>query len=181
VARADLPMPIRIRQMMQLGDVIAAAFEEAELLSSDPRQISRLATIAVEDVLRSARRVSRHIPARIEIPAPISTGQNPPGRPRAPTMNIQPLYDRVLATRIAEPERTPGGLYIPDTAKEKPLEALVVSVGSGKLLKDGQTVALRVKPGDRVLIGKYSGSEVKLGDKDHIILREDDILAIIDN
>ncbi len=94
-------------------------------------------------------------------------------------MKIQPLYDRVLATRVAEGDKTPGGLYIPDTAKEKPLEALVVSVGSGKVLENGQTQALRVKAGDKVLIGKYSGSEVKLEGKDHIILREDDILAII--
>lgn len=96
-------------------------------------------------------------------------------------MTIQPLYDRVLATRVAEGDKTTGGLYIPATAKEKPLEALVVSVGSGKVLDNGQTLPLRVKPGDRVLIGKYSGSDVKLDGKDHIILREDDILAIITN
>jgi chaperonin GroES len=96
-------------------------------------------------------------------------------------MKILPLYDRVLATRVPEGDKTAGGLYIPDTAKEKPLEAVVVSVGSGKVLENGQTQALRVKAGDKVLIGKYSGSEVKLEGKDHIILREDDILAIIDN
>jgi chaperonin GroES len=96
-------------------------------------------------------------------------------------VKIQPLYDRVLATRVAESEKTAGGLYIPDTAKEKPLEALVVSVGSGKVLDNGHIQALSVQAGDRVLIGKYSGSEVKLDGKDHIILREDDILAIIDN
>jgi len=100
---------------------------------------------------------------------------------RRQSVKIQPLYDRVLATRVAESEKTAGGLYIPDTAKEKPLEALVVSVGSGKVLDSGHTQALSVKAGDRVLIGKYSGSEVKLEGKDHIILREDDILAIIDN
>jgi chaperonin GroES len=95
-------------------------------------------------------------------------------------VNIHPLYDRVLATRLAENDKTSGGLYIPDTAKEKPLEALVVSVGNGKVLENGQTQPMSVKAGDKVLIGKYSGSEVKLDGKDHIILREDDILAIID-
>jgi len=95
-------------------------------------------------------------------------------------MKIRPLYDRVLATRVAEGQKTAGGLYIPDTAEEKPMEALVISVGNGKVVENGTVQALSVKPGDRVLIGKYSGSEVKLDGKDHIILREDDILAIID-
>jgi chaperonin GroES len=95
-------------------------------------------------------------------------------------VKILPLHDRVLATRVAENEKTSGGLYIPDTAKEKPLEALVVSVGNGKMLENGQLQPMSVKAGDKVLIGKYSGSEVKLDGKDHIILGEDDILAIID-
>lgn len=95
-------------------------------------------------------------------------------------MKLLPLYDRVLATRVAESGKTAGGLYIPDTAKEKPLEAIVVSVGSGKVLENGKIQPLSVKAGDKVLIGKYSGSEVKLDGTDHIILREDDILAIID-
>ena len=95
-------------------------------------------------------------------------------------MKIRPLHDRVLAKRLAEEGKTSGGLFIPDTAKEKPLEALVISVGSGKILEDGKTQALTVKAGDRVLIGKYSGSEVKLDGTDHIILREYDILAIIE-
>jgi chaperonin GroES len=99
---------------------------------------------------------------------------------RKELMKIQPLHDRVLATRIDEAEKTAGGLFIPDTAKEKPMEAIVVAVGSGKILDNGETRALDVKAGDQVLIGKYSGSEVKLDGKDHIILREDDILAIID-
>jgi chaperonin GroES len=95
-------------------------------------------------------------------------------------MKIRPLHDRILAKRIAEQDKTAGGLFIPDTAKEKPLEALVVSVGSGKILENGQTQPLSVKPGDQVLIGKYTGSEVKLDGEEHIILREDDILAILD-
>lgn len=94
-------------------------------------------------------------------------------------MKIKPLYDRVLAKRVAEGDKTPGGLFIPDTAKEKPLEATVVAVGSGKVLKNGKTQPLVVKAGDQILIGKYSGAEVKLDGEDHIILREDDILAIM--
>ena len=96
-------------------------------------------------------------------------------------MKIRPLHDRILASRLAEQDKTSSGLFIPDNAREKPLEALVVSVGSGKILENGKTQALSVKAGDKVLIGKYSGSEVKLDGKDHIIVREDDVLAILDN
>lgn len=95
-------------------------------------------------------------------------------------MKIRPLYDRILATRVAEDEKTAGGLFIPDTAKEKPLQALVIAVGSGKVLDSGKTQALTVQAGDKILIGKYSGSEVKLEGKDHIIIGEDDVLAILD-
>jgi chaperonin GroES len=95
-------------------------------------------------------------------------------------MKIRPLYDRILATRVAEEEKTSGGLFIPDTAKEKPLQALVVAVGNGKVLESGNTQPLTVKAGDTVLIGKYSGSEIKLEGKDHIILREEEVLAIVD-
>jgi chaperonin GroES len=95
-------------------------------------------------------------------------------------MTIRPLHDRILAKRLPEKDKSAGGLFIPDTAKEKPLEAQVVSVGSGKVLENGKTQALSVKAGDRVLIGKYSGSEVKLDGEDHIVLREDDVLAILE-
>jgi len=95
-------------------------------------------------------------------------------------MNIRPLHDRILAKRVQEQEKTAGGLYIPETAKEKPLEAQVIAVGNGKLLEDGKVRPLDVKAGDKVLIGKYSGSEVKLNGEEHIILREDDILAVIE-
>jgi len=95
-------------------------------------------------------------------------------------MTIRPLHDRVLVKRLAAEDKTAGGLFIPDTAKEKPLEALVISVGNGKVLESGKTRALTVKAGDKVLIGKYSGSEVKLDGKDHIILREDEILGILE-
>jgi chaperonin GroES len=95
-------------------------------------------------------------------------------------MTIRPLHDRILAQRLDEQAKTPGGLFIPDNAKEKPMEALVISVGSGKLLDNGTLQALTVKAGDKILIGKYSGSEVKLEGKDHIILREDDVLAVLE-
>jgi len=96
-------------------------------------------------------------------------------------MKIRPLHDRVLAKRVAEAAKTSGGLFIPDHAKEKPLEATVVAVGTGKRLDDGKIQALTVKPGDRILIGKYAGSEVKLDGDDHIILGEDDVLAILES
>ena len=99
---------------------------------------------------------------------------------RVETMKIRPLHDRILATRVAEEEKTSGGLFIPDTAKEKPLQALVIAVGNGKVLDNGGIQPLTVKAGDKVLIGKYSGSEVKLDGNDHIILREDDVLAVLD-
>ena len=90
---------------------------------------------------------------------------------------IRPLNDRILVQRVGEPERTSGGLFIPDNAKEKPLEATVIAVGSGKLLANGTIQPIAVKAGDKILIAKYSGSEVKLVGKDHIIVREDDVLG----
>jgi chaperonin GroES len=95
-------------------------------------------------------------------------------------MTIRPLHDRILAKRLQEQEKTAGGLFIPDTAKEKPLEAEIIAVGNGKVLEDGKLRPLEVKKGDKVLIGKYSGSEVKLDGEEHIILREDDILGVIE-
>ena len=95
-------------------------------------------------------------------------------------MTIRPLHDRILAKRVQEEDKTAGGLFIPDTAKEKPLEAEVIAVGNGKVTEDGKVRALEVKKGDKILIGKYSGSEVKLDGEEHIILREDDILAVIE-
>ena len=95
-------------------------------------------------------------------------------------MTIRPLHDRILAKRVTEETKTAGGLFIPDTAKEKPLEALVIAVGNGKIMEDGTVRKLDVKAGDKVLIGKYSGSDVKLNGDEHIILREDDVLAVLE-
>jgi chaperonin GroES len=92
-------------------------------------------------------------------------------------MKIHPLYDRVLLKRIEEQEVRKSGIIIPDTAKEKPQEALVVAVGKGKVNEDGKVVALEVKAGDKVLIGKYSGTEVTVDGVEHLILREEEILA----
>jgi chaperonin GroES len=94
-------------------------------------------------------------------------------------MNVRPLHDRVLIKRIEEEESIRGGIIIPDSAKEKPQEAEVVAVGSGKRLENGTVIPLEVKAGDRVLFGKYSGTEIKLEDEDYLILREDEILGII--
>jgi chaperonin GroES len=96
-------------------------------------------------------------------------------------MKIRPLQDRVIVRRVKEEEKTKGGLYIPDTAKEKPIEATVVAVGNGKVLEDGTVRKLDIKAGDRVLFGKYSGTEVKIEGEEHLILREDDILGVIES
>jgi len=96
-------------------------------------------------------------------------------------MKIRPLQDRVLVRRVKEEEKTRGGLYIPDTAKEKPVEAIVLAVGNGKILEDGSTRKLEVKEGDRILFGKYTGSEVKIDGEETLILREDDILGVLES
>jgi len=94
-------------------------------------------------------------------------------------MKVRPLYDRVLVKRVEEKEVKKGGIIIPDTAKEKPQEGTVVAVGSGKLDEAGKRIPLEVKAGEKVLFGKYAGTEIKVDDVDHIILREDEILGII--
>jgi len=95
-------------------------------------------------------------------------------------MAIRPLNDRILVKRVKEEETTKGGIIIPDTAKEKPIEAKVVAVGTGRILDSGEVRELAVKKGDLVLFGKYGGTEVKIDGEDHLILREDDILGIIE-
>jgi chaperonin GroES len=95
-------------------------------------------------------------------------------------MNIRPLYDRILVRRVKEEEKTAGGIIIPDTAKEKPQEGKVVAVGDGRRDEDGKLHKLQVKKGDRILFGKYSGSEVTLDGVEHLIMREDDVLGILD-
>ena len=95
-------------------------------------------------------------------------------------MKIRPLHDRVLIKRLDEETKTSGGLFIPDTAKEKPIQGKVIAVGSGKRDKDGKVVALDVKAGDKVLFSKYSGTEVKIDGDEHLIMREEDLLAILD-
>ena len=95
-------------------------------------------------------------------------------------MKIRPLHDRLLVERLEEKEVKKGGIIIPDTAKEKPQEAKVIAVGNGKVGDDGKKIPLDVKAGDKILFGKYSGSEVKIDDKEYLILREEDILAILE-
>ena len=94
-------------------------------------------------------------------------------------MKLRPLQDRILVQRVEEETKTKGGIIIPDTAKEKPAEGKVVAVGNGKLADDGKRVALEVKKGDRILFGKYSGTEVKIEGEEYLIMREEDVLGVI--
>ena len=95
-------------------------------------------------------------------------------------MAYRPLHDRVIVQRVEGLEKSAGGIIIPDTAKEKPQQGKVIAVGTGTLTKDGKTIPLQVKPGDRVLFSKYGGTEVKFGDEDYLVMREDDILGILE-
>ncbi|MBI4621427.1 MAG: co-chaperone GroES [Desulfobacterales bacterium] len=95
-------------------------------------------------------------------------------------MKIRPLQDRVIVKRIEEEDKTKGGIIIPDSAKEKPMEGKVVAVGTGKVLEDGKKLPLDVKKGDKILFGKYAGTEVKIDGEEHLIMREDDILGILE-
>ncbi len=95
-------------------------------------------------------------------------------------MKVRPLYDRILIKRLDEETKTAGGLFIPDTAKEKPQEGMVVAVGSGKIQEDGKLRKLDVKAGDKILFSKYSGNDIKIDGVDHMIMKEDDILAILE-
>jgi len=95
-------------------------------------------------------------------------------------MKIRPLYDRIVVKRVEEQETVRGGIIIPDSAKEKPQEGEVVAVGNGKRLEDGKLVPLDVKAGDRILFGKYSGSDIKLDGEEYMIMREDEVLGVLD-
>ena len=95
-------------------------------------------------------------------------------------MTVRPLHDRILIKRIEEKESIKGGIIIPDSAKEKPQEGQVIAVGNGKKTEEGKVVPLDVKVGDRILFGKYSGSEIKLGDQEYLILREDEVLGVLE-
>ena len=95
-------------------------------------------------------------------------------------MKIKPLYDRVLVKRVEEKEQKKGNIIIPDTAREKPMEGKIVAVGAGRVNKEGKTSPLQVKKGDRVIFGKYSGTEIKIDEIEHVILKEDEILGIVE-
>ena len=95
-------------------------------------------------------------------------------------MKVRPLHDRILVRRVAEEEKTKGGIIIPDSAKEKPAEGEVIAVGNGKSNEKGEVRALTVKKGDRILFGKYTGNDIKIDGVDHLILREDDVLGVIE-
>ncbi len=93
---------------------------------------------------------------------------------------VRPLHDRVIVKRLEEQEKTKGGIIIPDTAKEKPIEGKIIAVGSGKVMENGKRIPLQVKEGDKVLFGKYSGTDIKIEGEEHLIMREDDIIAIVE-
>ena len=95
-------------------------------------------------------------------------------------MKVRPLHDRILVKRVEEEKKSKGGIIIPDTAQEKPQEGRVIAVGTGRVLEDGSVRPLDVKKGDRILFGKYSGSEIKIDGEEHTILREDDVLAVVE-
>jgi chaperonin GroES len=95
-------------------------------------------------------------------------------------MQVRPLHDRIIVKRLEEEEKTKGGIIIPDTAKEKPIEGKVIAVGTGRLKKDGKKIPMEVKKGDRVLFAKYAGTEVKIDGEEHLMMKEDDVLAIIE-
>src|SRR5919197_4506148 len=124
--------------------------------------------------LDSTRR-RRYISTRF---ARVLTPYEPEGGREA--MKIRPLHDRILVERLEEKEVKKGGIIIPDTAKEKPQEGKVIAAGNGKVGDDGKKIPLDVKAGDKILFGKYSGSEVKIDDKEYLILREEDVLAILE-
>ena len=96
-------------------------------------------------------------------------------------MKIRPLGDRILVKRVEEHVKSPGGIIIPDTAKEKPMEGKVIAVGKGKVLEKGKVHPLDVKEGDRILFSRYAGTEVKIGGEEHLIIREDDVLGVIEH
>lgn len=95
-------------------------------------------------------------------------------------VNIRPLHDRVVVRRLEDERKTAGGIVIPDTAKEKPIQGEVVAVGKGKILENGSVRPLDVKPGDRILFGKYSGTEVKIGTEELLVMREEDIMGVVE-
>ncbi len=95
-------------------------------------------------------------------------------------MKVRPLHDRVIVKRVEEEEKTKGGIIIPDTAKEKPVEGKVIAVGDGKVGDDGKKIPLEVKAGDKILFGKYAGTEIQIDGEEHLIMREDDIIAIVE-
>jgi len=95
-------------------------------------------------------------------------------------MNVRPLHDRIIVKRLEEEEKTKGGIIIPDTAKEKPFEGRVVAVGDGKIKEDGTKIPMELKKGNRVLFAKYAGTDIKIDGEDHLIMKEDDVLAVIE-
>jgi chaperonin GroES len=136
------------------------------------RQKARQPGRAGKKPVRPGRSTKKPVPSR----PPVSVSRSPEGKGK---VRVRPLRDRVLVRRIEEDEQKVGGIIIPDAAKEKPTRAEVMAVGSGRVLENGKKVALTLKAGDRVLIGKWSGTEVKVDGREYLILKEDEILGIL--
>jgi chaperonin GroES len=128
-------------------------------------------------IARAKTSKENHLEEKQEVKA-VTTQEDVKGKEEM-SMQITPLGDRILVKPLEAEEKTKGGIILPDTAKEKPQAGRVVAVGKGKVLEDGKVQPLEVKPGDKILYGKYSGTEIKLEDEEHLIIREEDVLAII--
>jgi chaperonin GroES len=133
---------------------------------------------SVVKVRRAVGSPGDRLPARqtLRTHPPLAGGRTP----EEASMKIRPLQDRIIVKRVQEEEKTKGGIIIPDTAKEKPIEGKVIAVGNGKVLEDGKVRPLDVKAGDRILFSKYAGTEIKLEGEEHLIMREEDILGVIE-
>jgi chaperonin GroES len=145
--------------------------------------LDRASSLDTPRPLITIRRAAGSLAARLPAAADLSTPRSSKARAHtkeAIVTKIRPLQDRIIVKRVQEEEKTKGGIIIPDTAKEKPIEGKVIAVGNGKVQEDGKVRPLDVKAGDRILFSKYAGTEIKIDGEEHLIMREDDILGVIE-
>ena len=187
VADAMLPRELRalvrqviIGQVLQAGSGMNVARQLGLKLGLPQETPAFTVNMACGSSLKAVALGADAIASNLDDATGISTSSTARQQKGSKAMKIRPLNDRVVVKRHEEETKTKGGIIIPDSAKEKPLEGTVVAIGSGKVLKNGKSLPLDVKVGDKVLFGKYSGTEVKLDGEEHTLLREDDILAVLD-